>query len=198
MENALIAIDDIEELRSYERHRDQTKADMIRTRALRRLELGDIMSLAFENRQTVLYQIQEMARAERMLSDEQIEEEIRAYSTLIPKPGQLVGTLFIELSTKSDLMHWLPILPGIETHLILEVGDESFRSYPEEEHASQLTRSDITPSVHYIKFDLSSMATQAFGEVPVTLKVDHPNYKVSCQLSQELKASLVQDWNARS
>jgi hypothetical protein len=195
MSKGLIAVDEIEDLRSYERHREVTKAEMIAYRRMRRVTLGEIMSFTFENKKTVLYQIQEMARAERMLSDTQIQAEIDAYESLIPREGQLVGTLFIELTNKSELMYWLPTLTGIERKLSIVTEAGSFTSYPEEGHAEQLTRGDITPSVHYLVFDLSEKAQKVFLGSDVYLKVEHENYAAEALLSEEVKESIVADWN---
>ena len=52
------------------------------------------MTIVFENTDTMRWQVQEMARAERMLRDEQIAHEVETYNELIPDPGELSGTLF--------------------------------------------------------------------------------------------------------
>ena len=68
----------------------------------------------FENTDTMRFQVQEMARAERMLSDDAIDHEIATYNALIPEPGELSATLFIELSPTRQLREWLPKLVGIQ------------------------------------------------------------------------------------
>ena len=45
-------------------------------------------------------QVQEMARAERMLTDDAIADEVATYNELIPDPGELSATLFIELTDR--------------------------------------------------------------------------------------------------
>ena len=80
----------------------------------RRIALGDLMTIVFENTDTMRFQVQEMARAERMLSDEQIAHEVETYNELIPDAGELSGTLFIELTDDAALREWLPKLVGIE------------------------------------------------------------------------------------
>ncbi len=196
MTSNVIELDEIEDLRTYERHRKEMKTEMIEYRRLRRVALGEIMSITFENKKTIKYQIQEMARAERMSSDEQIRSEILAYGNLIPEPGQLVGTLFIELTSRSELMHWLPILTGVERCLWLDTPSGSFQSYPEADHAAQLTRADITPSVHYLKFDLDIQTPETFINSPISVRVAHENYEASAYLSEELKRSLTMDWQS--
>ena len=98
-----LVIDDIEDLRTYERGRDAYRRRIIELKRRRRVAVGPIVSLLFENRETMRFQIQEMARAERMVSDEQIQEELDVYNALLPEPGELSATLFIELTDEAAL-----------------------------------------------------------------------------------------------
>ena len=69
------------------------------------------------------WQVQEMARAERMLRDEQIAHEVDTYNELIPDAGELSGTLFLELTSDAQLREWLPRLVGIELHIAFVLPD---------------------------------------------------------------------------
>ena len=80
---------DIKDLREYERERDAFVAEIISLKKKRRIALGDLMTIVFENATTMRFQIQEMARAERMLRDEQISHEIETYNELVPDDGEL-------------------------------------------------------------------------------------------------------------
>jgi hypothetical protein len=84
---------------------------------LRRVALGPIMTLVFECVDTVRFQIQEMARVEKILSDEAIQVELDIYNRLLPQVGELSATLFIELTSDALLREWLPKLVGIERAL---------------------------------------------------------------------------------
>ena len=149
--------------------------------------------MVFENRDTMRFQIQEMARAERMLSDEKIQAELDVYNPLIPEPGQLSATLFVELTSKEELMEWLPKLVGIERSVLLRLGGDVVHAIPEAEHAAQLTREDVTASVHYIRFELTPEQIDAFAAGPVALAVDHPEYHAETVLSDDTRASLLED-----
>jgi len=94
----MLTLDDIADLRAYERDRDAYRRQVIELKQRRRVAVGPIVSLVFENRETMRSQIQEMARAEKMVSDEQIQKELDVYNALIPEPGELSATLFIELT----------------------------------------------------------------------------------------------------
>jgi len=194
--SAKLTLDDISDLRAYERERPQLRSRIIELRRRRRVSVGPIISLAFENRETVRYQIQEMVRAERMLTDAQVQAELDAYNPLIPDPGELSATLFVELRSEDELREWLPKLIGIEQSVELRIGGNNpdvVRCIPEEAHAAQLTREDVTASVHYVRFRLSDAQVERFAREPVTLAVVHPNYQAETALPEETRQSLLED-----
>ncbi len=206
----MLTLDDISDLRAYEREREAYRRAVIEIKRRRRVAVGPILSLVFENRETMRSQIQEMARAERMVTDEQIQKELDIYNALIPEPGELSATLFIELTGEHALRDWLPRLVGIEHAVVLrlpeqdparEIGGavealgegETVRAVPEAAHEEALTRPEITASVHYIRFALTPAQVQRFAAGPVTLAVDHPEYRAESVLSDEVRAELLTD-----
>ena len=192
-----LTLDDISDVRAYERERDDFRREVIALKRRRRVALGDFVTLLFENTQTMRFQIQEMARAEKLISDEAIETELRVYNPLIPEPGQLCATLFIELTSKDALMEWLPKLVGIESSVTLRLPDgEMVRAVVDEEHGRQLTRDEITASVHYVRWELTPDQVERFAEGPVTLVADHPEYAVETPLAAETAAELASDLRA--
>jgi hypothetical protein len=190
---AKLTLDDIADLRAYERERPAFRAHIIELKKQRRLALGPLVTLVFENRDTIRFQVQEMARAERMLTDAQIQAELDAYNSLIPDPGQLAATLFIELTSRAELEDWLPRLVGIERAVELRIGPETVRAQPDQAHAAQLTREEITPSVHYVQFSLRPDQVERFAAGPVKLAIDHPAYSHNSLLDQAARASLLRD-----
>lgn len=192
-----LTLGDIADLRAYEREREAFRARIIALKQRRRVAVGPSISIVFENRDTMRFQVQEMARAERMLADAQIQGELDVYNALIPDRGELSATLFIELTSKAELMEWLPRLVGIERSIELRLGEggraQVVRALPEEGHAAQLTREEITASVHYVRFRLTEEQVERFAREPVTLASAHPNYRHEAVLSQETKASLLED-----
>lgn len=191
---AKLTLDDIADLRAYEREREAFRDHVIALKKLRRIGIGPVVTVVFENRDTVRFQIQEMARAERMLTDEAIQTELDIYNTLIPEGNQLACTLFIELTTDELLRDWLPKLVGVERSLALRIGDDIVvPSTPEEQHEAQLTREEITASVHYVYFNLTPEQVDAFERGPVALAVEHPNYQESTPLPPETTAELLED-----
>ena len=119
-----LTLADILDLRAYERVREEFRAAVIARKRLRRVALGPIMTLVFESVDTVRFQIQEMARVEKILSDEAIQVELDIYNRLLPQVGELSATLFIELTSDGSMREWLPKLVGIERALGVAIGDD--------------------------------------------------------------------------
>ena len=189
-----LGLGDIADLRAYEREREGFRERVIALKKRRRVSVGPHITMVFENRDTIRFQIQEMARAERILTDEGIETELRIYNPLIPLPGNLSATLFIELVTDDQLREWLPKLVGIERAIVLQLADGTqVRCTPEADHESQLTREEITASVHYIGWTFTPDQVTAFAAGPVDLVVDHPAYPERVTLSEDTHDELVAD-----
>lgn len=185
---------DIKDLREYERERKEFLAEIIAMKKRRRIAVGDFMSIVFENAATMRFQIQEMARAEKMLRDEQIAREIETYNQLLPETGELSGTLFIELDDDEALHYWLPRLVGIEQYVHFVVVDE--RVQAREEDIERLTREDTTSAVHYLKFKFTPEQQRAFVDGPARIVIDHPEYDADVTLTDEQRDELVGDFAA--
>ncbi len=189
-----LTLSDIKDLREYEREREAFRAEIVAAKKRRRIQLGDLMTIVFENAATMRFQVQEMARAERMLRDEQIAREIETFNDLIPADGELSGTLFIEITDDEALRYWLPRLVGIHEHLHIVVGAAIVTGYAED--VDRLTRPDTTSTVHYLKFAFTPDQQQTFETAPVRLVIDHPEYQVDVTLSDEQRDELVGDFAA--
>ena len=188
-----LTVDDIDDVRAYERVREAFRAEMIDLRRRRRVAIGTIVSVAFENRDTIRFQIQEMVRVEGIATDVGIQEEIDAYNPLVPEAGQLCATLFIELTSDESIREWLPKLVGIEQSVVLRLPNgDVVRGVVDAQHASQLSREHVTAAVHYITFELSPQQCAVFGP-GVVLAIDHPRYKEETELASTTLSELVDD-----
>src|SRR5579872_144253 len=195
-----LTLEDIEDLRAYERGRAEYRTRIIELKRRRRVAIGPVVSVVFENRDTMRSQVQEMARAEHMISDEQIQTELDVYNALIPEPGELSATLFVEITDDEALRHWLPRLVGIERAVVLRIGPgaasgggDPVPAVPEAAHEEALTRPEVTASVHYVRFALDAAQVDAFAAGPVALAVEHPAYRERAELSDEVRAELLTD-----
>jgi Protein of unknown function (DUF3501) len=187
-----LTFDDIKDLREYERERDEFRRHIVEMKKRRRVQLSDLLTITFENTDTMRCQIQEMARIERMLTDEQIRNELDTYNQLIPNPNELSGTLFVEIDDKERLYEWLPKLVGIQRAVSIWLHDgSSVPSTPEDEE--RLTREETTTTVHYLKFRFMPEQVDAFASGPVRIVVDHANYNAVVELTEEQRSELVGD-----
>ncbi|MFQ5558503.1 MAG: DUF3501 family protein [Acidimicrobiales bacterium] len=193
---AKLTLDDIVDVRAYERERDDFRRRVIALKKRRRVLVGPIMSFVFENRETIRFQIQEMARVERLLSDEAVEIELRTYNPLIPDPGELCATMLIELTSDEQQRHWKPLLVGLLDRICLRVGagDRTLAlgARIEDSHAQMLTR-DVPPSVNFVRWRLGPEAVAAFACGPVTLVIDHESYRHETTLADATVDELLRD-----
>jgi hypothetical protein len=185
---------DVVDLRAYERVRGDYRAKVIALKKNRRVALGPVMTLVFECLDTVRFQVQEMARVEKIISDEGIQTELDIYNRLLPAPGELSATLLIELTSEPDLREWLPKLVGIETKVGVAMDGDVVLSVPEAEHAAALSREEITPAVHYLRFPFGDEQVEAFRTASeVALVSEHPAYPARSVLVPAVREQLLGD-----
>src|SRR5580698_3367022 len=151
-------------------------------------------TLVFECLDTVRFQVQEMARVEKIISDEAIQVELDIYNRLLPGERELSASLFIELTTEAELRQWLPTLVGIERAIGVSFDGDLVASEPEAEHAAALTRDTVTPAVHSLRFGFSAAQVAAFaGASEVALESLHPEYGARTVLPAEVRRELLGD-----
>jgi Protein of unknown function (DUF3501) len=185
-----IVLDDILGFAAYEQVREKFRNDIIDKKKKRRIALGDRVSVVFENRDTVTFQIQEMLRAERITDLDKIREEIAVYNELIPDTDELSATLFLEIEDQSHLREDLLKFLGIDEAVFLKVGERSIQGRFEEGHSKE----DKISAVQYVRFPFDPQTRQAFrtGE-PAELIIDHQNYKARAVLAPDAQQSLAED-----
>jgi hypothetical protein len=186
-----VSRDDIVDLNAYDKARDATIDRIIALKKLRRVHLGDRVSLAFECRETVIFQVQEMLRVERIFEERRIQDEIDVYNEIMPGNGELSATLFIEITSQDRVATDLNSLMGIEECLWLEVGDEHrLQAWFEPGHSKE----DKISAVHYVRFKLTPGMRAAFVPgAPVVITLDHPHYHARTELAREQVTELARD-----
>lgn len=187
-----LTVDDVLPLDRYLAERDAHRAAVREARRRRRVPLGDRCSLHFENRQTVLFQIHEMARAENIRDPDKIAEEVAIYNDLVADDGELRATFFVEISDRSRIKEELDSLIGLERQgLYFVVDGERIPADFEPGHA----REDRISSVHFVRFRLRPDQEQRLREqrARVAVEIDHPNYRARTELGPETLAALAAD-----
>jgi hypothetical protein len=184
---------DLLSLEQYHKERPRLRAEVLAHKKHRQAALGPSLTLYFEDRVTMRYQVQEMLRAERIFEAEAIAEELEAYNPLIPDGTNLKATMMLEYPDVAVRRAALERLKGIEHSVYLEVGTLGrVFAYADED----LARSDDTKTsaVHFLRFELDAMMRSALkGGASLKLGVDHEHYRHELDASKALRASLAAD-----
>jgi hypothetical protein len=185
-----VALEDVLGVAAYEKVREQHRQRIIELKQRRRVAVGDKVTLLFENRDTVIFQIQEMVRAEKIGDLDKIREEIEVYNELIPGPRELSATLFLEIEDRANLRDDLLKFLGIDEAVYFNVGSHRIHARFEPGRSKE----DKISAVQYIRFLFSESAVQAFahGE-KAELAIEHPNYKASAVIESATRQSLLED-----
>ena len=186
--------DELLDLGAYEQIRPHFRAAMIEQKARRRFQPSDELSIVFENHDTVLMQIQEMLLTERITREEAIRHELDTYNDLIPGPGELSATLFVEIADRDTRERRLVELAGLEETFALEIDGQVVAARNE----TRGVLPDRTTAVHYLKFPIGSeagarLAAKADSPGAVTLLVRHPKLTARAPLPAPVVRALVED-----
>ena len=180
---------DIQPLDDYEKKRPILRRQIIELKEIRRVALGNNISLVFENFQTMLWQTQEMRRAERITDPAMIQQEIDTYNELVPDANELKATLFIELPDSQNIPQELPRFIGVEEHFAISFDSHTVHAEAEPGRSTE----EKTATVHYLRFPFTPEQASAFGSGSARLSVNHTNYKAETELGQATIESLKAD-----
>jgi hypothetical protein len=190
-----LTADDLLSLELYHKERPRMRAEVLEHKRQRHAPLGPNLTLYFEDRLTMRYQIQEMLRAERIFESEAIAEELDAYNPLIPDGTNLKATMMLEYPDAAERRTALEGLKGIENAVYLEVGTLGrVFAYADED----LERSDDTKTaaVHFLRFELDlGMRAALKSGASLKIGVEHELYRHELDASAELRNALAADFD---
>lgn len=192
-----VALSEIRDIAQYERVREAERARIIERKRSRRVGLGQNLTLLFENHETVLFQVQEMMRTERIVEESKIQDELDTYNALVPDAGELSATLFIEIPGISrmptaEMRAAVNRFRGIdEGHLRLEIGSHVLPARFETGETSE----EKMAAVHYVRFAVPEAAQALLPDAgaPVRLVCTHPHHPAAADLTPETRAELLAD-----
>lgn len=169
--------DDLLPLEKYTEMRSEFRADVMRHKKNRVLQVGPNLTLHFEDRKTMQYQIQEMLRAEKIFDAAGIQEELDAYNPLIPDGSNWKATMMVEFADAEERKVALAGLIGIEAKTYVQV-DELDRVHAIADEDLERDTEEKTSSVHFLRFELTvEMVAAVKSGAAIAVGVDHENYR---------------------
>ena len=188
----MITLSDILNIAEYEKQRPEYRKRIIEAKKNRRITVGSFMTFVFENCATVLFQIQEMVRTERLVHDKHIQHEIDTYSRLLPTHNELSATLLIDITEAEKIRPTLDSLIGLpEKSVYLVIGGKEIEATFDEEQSEEGRIS----AVQYIRWKLSEEDVAHFrsGDSETGILIRHPNYHHFTRLTYENREAIARD-----
>ena len=191
-----VTLDEILGIERYEKVRNDFRARIIALKRSRRAPVGDRVTFVFENHDTVLFQIQEMVRAERITDLDKIRFEIDTFNALIPAAGELSATMLIEITEQGGIRGELLRLLGIDETVSIQIGD---RHVVRAEFEPGRSKEDKLSAVQYVRFPFGEAAREAFCDErqEAKLVIDHPNYRAGAAIAGAVRRSVIGDLLSR-
>jgi uncharacterized protein DUF3501 len=186
--------EDLYSLEEYARIRPEFRAHVIAHKKTRKLPLGPHLTLHFEDRLTIQYQVQEMLRAERLFEPDEIQDELDAYNPLVPEGSNWKATMMIEYEDENERRNGLARLRGIERHTWVRV-DGLDPVYAIADEDLDRDNPEKTASVHFLRFELTPAMVQLVKQgTAISVGCDHPGYPYTLSpIPPDVQKSLLAD-----
>jgi hypothetical protein len=185
-----------EDLLSLERYAEERAAFRARVqehKQHRRVDIGPSLSLYFEDRLTIQYQVQEMLRIERIFEADSIQEELDAYNPLIPDGSNLKCTAMLEFGDVEVRRRRLGQLVGMENLVWLRIEDYA-RVYAIANEDLERSTEEKTSAVHFLRFELTAEMVDALrAGARLSFGTDHAGYPYSADVPAETRKALLED-----
>jgi hypothetical protein len=189
----LLTPQDLLSAAEYEQDRPTIRQQIIALKKRRRISVGALVTLLFENRETLLFQIQEMIRTERIFDPGKIQEECDVYNALLPGRDELSATLFIEITGSEKIQELLDSFQNIDRDdtVALKVGDTSIFANFEAGHSKE----DKISAVHFVRFSTTQTFRDLLArpEVPAFVTIIHPYYRAEAPVLHEMRQEWLKD-----
>jgi len=188
-----LALEDIVGRERYAQLRADYRAAVIDYKRTRRLAVGESITLLFEDRETLRFQIQEMVWVEHISQPDKIQHEIDTYNELMPADRELSATLFIEITEAAEIRPALDRLIGVDEHVALILGDEPEAIVVRARFDPKQMEEDRISAVQYIKFPVDEAALRRFCDpnLRACVRVSHPNYRREAEIPPATRKSLI-------
>ena len=178
----------------YKAQRKNLREKMVLRKKNRRLDIGPYITIYFENRDTILHQINEMVYIENG-GTEQIKDEILAYKSLVPDGKELVATVMIEIDSPTKRAEFLASMGGFEETIYIKINDKVIIGKAELD-VDRTTADGKASSVQFVHFEFDEQSIKYFREnkKDITISINHENYKHSTVIGKEHVSELINDF----
>ena len=181
-------------LEDYEKGREQIKSDLLLHKKNRSIMIGENILLLFEDFDTIKYQVHEMLRIEKISKESDINEEISAYTSLIPDGDNLKATMLIMYPDIEERRVMLKKLHDLENSIYLCI-DNSKRIFAVSDEDLERTRDEKTSAVHFLRFQLDSDSIEKFKSSDnIVFGATHDSYSSDIKIGSETKSALLNDF----
>jgi hypothetical protein len=190
----MLAREDLMTLEAYAAVRAEFKRTAAQHRRERQVALGDHVTLCFEDRKTIQYQIQEMLYIERHFEPQDIQDELDAYTPLIPTGTNFKATMMIEYSSPVVRAQKLSELVGIENRVYVQVEGQE-RVYAKADEDLERTTADKTSAVHFLSFEMpENQRVLLEAGASLAIGVDHLRYTAHVDdVNDTVRLNLIKD-----
>ena len=189
----LLTHDDVIPYEDYEQQRETFRSRIIALKQRRRISVGQLLTMVFENRDTLRFQIQEMIRVERIFVPAKVQEELDVYNALLPSQDELSATLMIEITDEAKVKEWLDQFMGLDhgEKVAIVAGNERVFGEFEGGHSHE---SKIS-AVHFVRFRPTVDMKAVFADLrqPVTITAHHGDYHAEVPVSGSLREEWLSD-----
>ena len=189
----LLTPQDLLPVAAYEQQREQFRSQIIALKQRRRTSVGPLVTLVFENRETLRFQTQEMIRVELILDPNKVQEELDVYNALMPGSGELSATLLIEITEQDRMKEWLDVFMGLDhgETVSIRAGSEQIFGLFEGGHSHETKIS----AVHFVRFRPTASMTAAFADLrqSVMLTVHHHAYHAEALVPGSMREEWLKD-----
>lgn len=177
----------------YEQGRQAYRSRIIELKRRRRISVGPLITLIFENIETLRFQVQEMIRVERITDSTKVQEELDVYNALLPDSGELSATLLIEITDEARMKEWLDRFMGLDHGEKLAIVADGERIFGEFEggrsHETKIS------AVHFVRFRPTPSMKETFADLrrPVVISVSHNGYQEEVPIPGSMREEWLSD-----
>lgn len=189
----LLTQQDVLSHEEYERQREAFRLRIIALKQRRRISVGPLITLVFENHDTLRFQVQEMIRVERIVEPAKVQDELDVYNALLPSQNELSATLLIEITDEARMKEWLDTFLGLDHGqkvAIVAGGERAFGEF-EGGHSHETKIS----AVHFVRFRPTAAMKAAIADLrqPVSISVNHGSYHEEVSVPGSMREEWLND-----